>query len=486
MTHIVDEIFSRCDRGAMALLTDSHAITYGELEGLVEEAAKILRAAGAGTSGTNGEFRLGLHCPNGIDHIFWSLAILRCGAVLVPVAPELSHAERDEIIRTTGLDGVLCAGGKHWHAPAHRICSLAVQDWEASLLTGLLAESPPRGQDALISLNPALIRFSSGTTGRSKGVVLSHETLLARVTACNAGLRIGLGDRVVWILPMAHHFAVSIVLYLLHGATTVLASTHAPADIQRALTMHGGTVLYAAPYHHALLASHPATIPCPSLRLAVSTAAPLPKDVAERFHTKLGIPLVQAMGIIEMGLPLINLAYPLEKPGSVGRPQPAFACRVVDEASRDLPNGEPGELLLRGPGGFDAYLSPWMPSHEVLRDGWFPTGDVAQMDSDGDITLVGRIRAVINVGGMKVFPEEVEAVLRRHPGVAEARVFGTPHVTFGAIPVAEIVPLDSNNLPSPKALDRLCREALAVYKIPRQLVMVAALPKTPSGKIRRG
>lgn len=485
MINIVDEIFNQCDREALAILAGPRAITFGELAGLVNAAAKALELAGVGNRGAAGITRVGLHCTNGIDHICWSLAILRCGGILIPVAPELSHAERDEVVCTTGLDAILCAGDKTWHAPVPRTQALCVQDQEASLLTGFAANSDTYSKEDLDTLNPALIRFSSGTTGQRKGVILSHETLLARVTACNAGLGIGPGDRIIWTLPMAHHFAVSIVLYLLHGATTVLAPTHNPVDIQHCLMAHQGTVLYGAPYHHALLASHPATVACPTLRLAVSTAAPLPIEVAKRFHGKLGIPLTQAMGLIEMGLPLINLAHTIEKPGSVGRPQPGFACRVVDESGRDLPADVPGELLLRGPGHFDAYLSPWIPGSDVMQDGWFPTGDVARIDADGDVTLVGRIRAVINVGGMKVFPEEVETVLCRHADVAEAMVYSAPNATFGSIPVAEIVPRDIAAPPATAELEQLCRQALSAHKIPRDFTLVSALPKTPSGKIRR-
>ncbi len=482
MPHIVDEIFSQSDRSAVALVAHGCELSFGELECLVNEAAYSLKNAGLDVSRSR---RVGLHCPNGIDHIFWSLAILRCNAVLVPIAPELSHSERDEVVTTTGLDAVLCAGGAKWHVQVPHYHHLTVRNWTAQFLTGIRPGSADLIDSHLASIEPALIRFSSGTTGQRKGVVLSHETLLSRVIACNAGLAIGAGDRVVWTLPMAHHFAVSIILYLLHGATTVIAANHSATEIQRVLTENKGTVLYGAPYHHALLASHPATSFFPSLRLAISTAAALPREIAERYSARVGIPLTQAMGIIEMGLPLINLSNPVEKPTAVGRPQTSFSCRIVDESGIDVSEGEHGELMLRGPGTFDAYLSPWEPRDKVLLDGWFPTGDVATMDQDGDVFLVGRLRAVINVGGMKIFPEEVETVLMRHPAVAEVRVFGAPHRTFGTIPVAEIVARDTSRPPSAMELDAYCRQFLAIYKIPRKFTQTESLPKTPSGKICR-
>lgn len=181
------------------------------------------------------------------------------------------------------------------------------------------------------------------------------------------------------------------------------------------------------------------------------------------------------MGIIEVGLPLLNTTCAVEKPESVGIPQPAFECKVDDE----------GELFLRGPGMFDAYLSPWTPQSEVLRDGWFATGDLARVDDDGFVQLIGRKISVINVGGMKVFPEEVETVLCRHAGVAEARVLGMPHATFGAVPIAEIVPHDTAAPPKSVELNQLCRRELSNYKVPMKYSIVSSLPKTPSGKLLR-
>ena len=466
--NIADEIFRRCDRTALGIISGKKQLTFGDLESLVQEASAAL--------GRDGAQRVGLLCPNGIHHIVWSLAVLRCGGVLVPVAGELSLPERDQLVQTTALDVVLTAGGKEWHHVAPKICKFDVADIPATLHSGLRGNAVAGFDEKFLNaLNPALIRFSSGTTGRRKGVVLSHETLLARVTACNAGLRIGPGDRVIWTLPMAHHFAVSIVLYLLHGATTVLEDSHLAADVYSALTTNGGTVLYGSPFHYALLAAYADGKKCETLRLAVSTAAALPRSIAEQFRARYEIPLCQGMGIIEVGLPLLNTLHAVDKPESVGIPQPAFEYKVDNE----------GELFLRGQGMFDAYLFPWTPQSEVLHDGWFATGDLARVDEDGFVQLVGRKVSVINVGGMKVFPEEVEAVLCSHAGVAEARVVGMPHAMFGAVPIAEIVPSDAAAPPKSAELNQLCRRELSNYKVPMKYSIVSELPKTPSGKLRR-
>jgi len=444
--NIVEEIHRRADRSAIALIAGDRHLTYGQLFDLADTAAARLAKSAAA--------RIGLDCPNGIDHVVLALAIVRAGKVLVPIASELVGRERDRVIRETGVGAVLDGAGEVREVPV-----------------GDLAFDEAK----LAALNPAFIRFCSGTTGRSKGIILSHESLLARVTAANRGLRIGPADRVVWILPMAHHFAVSIMLYLLHGATTVIESSHLAEDVLNAGITHRGTILYGAPFHHALLAADASGRAWPALRLAVSTAATLPLATAHAFDRRFSIPLCQGMGIIEVGLPLLNLDQPREKPTSVGRPLPGYAAEARGE----------GELWLRGPGMLDAYLVPWRTRAEITADGWFRTGDLARIDEDGDIYLLGRSHSVINVAGLKCFPEEVEAVLRELPDVKQVRVIGKENARVGAVPVAEIVPADFAAPPKTSALIAHCRRSLASYKIPLEFRIVASIPLTPSGKVQR-
>lgn len=442
--NLVERIFRDADPGALALVHGDRALTYRDLGALVDaRAAEFGRVSAA---------RLGLRCPNGIDYVVLALAIVRAGKCLVPLADELSADERADLVRRTALRAIVGADGS----------------------LELVAAESAFDETVLAALNPAFIRFSSGTTARSKGIVLSHETILARVHAANRGLGIGPGDRVVWILPMAHHFAVSIMLYLLQGATTVIVTSHLAEEVLNAGIVHGGTVLYGAPFHHGLLAAEPSGRAWPTLRLAVSTAAALPAETGRAFDARFGVPLTQGLGLIEVGLPVLNVAAAREKPTAIGRPQPDFAAELRD-----------GELYLRGPGMLDAYLDPWCPRPGVLRDGWFATGDLCERDADGDLFLVGRRQSVINVAGLKCFPEEIEAVLGAHPGVAAVRVSGRPHPRVGAVPVAEIVAHDPARPPAVAELVAHCRGALARYKVPLDFRFVDALPLTPSGKVRR-
>ncbi len=445
--NLVRSIFEQADRQATALVCGGEQISYGRLIEMAQATAKGI----AGTSAA----RIGLDCPNGVAHVVLALAIVYTGKCLVPLASELAAPERARVIRETGVGAIIDGDGGIREVP--------------------VAPDPGFDDEKLSALNPAFIRFSSGTTGTSKGVVISHETLLARVTAANRGLRIGPADRIVWILPMAHHFAVSIMLYLLHGATTVIVNSHLGEEVLSAAIQHGGTVLYGAPFHHALLAAELSGRSWPTLRLAVSTAAALPLATARAFEARYGVPLSQGLGVIEVGLPLLNLHSASEKPGSVGRPLPDFQAEVRA--------GD--ELYLRGPGIFDAYLRPWQPRETVLEGGWFRTGDLARIDAEGDVFLLGRSHAVINVGGLKCFPEEIEAVLNALPGVAAARVKGREHPRFGAVPVAEIEPRDPARPPTAGEMASHCRRALASYKVPVSFQVVERIPRTANGKIQR-
>jgi long-chain acyl-CoA synthetase len=483
--NIVDLIFERHHGPEMAVISPDGSLSYAGLHARMLETEHALRSDAFWPSHAKRP-RIGIHAPSGPDYIVLALAILKAGACFIPIPSELTASEQAELIERTSLHAVLRAkNADDWQLEAVGRSSLPQRGKEAEKAESLDSKSsapsaplplcgPSEVPKAFDALNAAFIRFSSGTTARSKGVVISHETLLARITAANEALRIGTADRVLWVLPMAHHFAVSIILYLYHGATTILAPASDPAVMLRLMREHAATVMYGSPYHYTLLASQPEAAAMRSLRLAVSTAFALSQEVADLFHAKTGLHLTQGMGIIEAGLPLLNMEHAATHPTSVGKPTPSFEVKLDD-----------GELLLRGPGLFDAYLSPWQPREAVLRDGWFPTGDIAEIDETGSIFLRGRVRSVINVGGMKCFPEEVEAVLTSHPSVKVARVLARPHAALGFVPVAEVIAESGAETSLTGELKKLCQQRLSAYKVPLLFTFVTELPLTASGKVRR-
>jgi long-chain acyl-CoA synthetase len=409
--------------------------------------------------------RVGLLYPNSIDYVALTFSLWRVNAVVVPIPMECTAGEISDITATMQLEIILSQKAIGQSAALSPEC----------FLTRLKTTSPPDNHE----LNLAFIRFTSGTTSARKGVALTHETIRDRVATANNALGITSADTVMWCLPMAHHFLITIVLYLSRGATIVLERLLLARPFLEAVNRWRGTVLYAAPFHYALLARDNSKAGLDSVRLAVSTTCALSQDVAEDFHKRFDRPLVQALGIIELGLVSLNTDDPRGRWNSVGRLLGDHRVKISapDESGR-------GELSVSGPGFFDAYVAPWLPREIVSPDGWFHTGDIGRLDEDGFLFLISRKNAVINLAGRKVFPEEIEAVLNRHPAVRESRVYARTHPHLGEVVAADIV------LNQPDAgLDSIrafCRAHLADYKIPVSFNRVNALPRTAAtGKIRR-
>ena len=476
MFSIVESIRSQAFPDAVALIQGGREMRYGELLAKMDGLAEQLRMAFPG-----GRLRIGVQFPSGMDYVPMALAVLAAGFCFVPVPDELAVAEKAELLQRTALDGLIVAEARpQWIPQNALVLGHLVLNGVTAAVIKLSPGASPFPKDGFEALNPAFIRFSSGTTGKSKGVVLSHESLFQRICGANEGLQIGRSDRVLWVLPMAHHFAVSIILYLYHGATTIIEEQHLGEDLLRAVNQHAVTVMYGSPVHYRQLASAPGEGNWPSLRLAVATAAALDQVTADKFRHRFGHPLVQGLGIIEVGLPVLNLEGASDHPEAIGKPQTGYDCLLRQEIEGV------GELCLRGPGMFDAYLDPWQPRAELTdADGWFATGDMARRDAEGRIFLCGRSKTLINVGGMKVFPEEVEGVLNAHPKVTRSLVEGRAHPLFGEVPVARYIP--GPDAPTVGELRSHCREYLANYKIPLMFTAVSSLPTTASGKLlRRG
>lgn len=462
--NIVREIRKQAHGELVAIRGEGMHITFSSLFAAVDEIrSRLLELPCFGEAKIP---RVGIVFPNGPAYITVALAVLDAGACFVPIPDELTESERESLISTTALDCMVRFGGGGFPLPLE-MGNACIESFEENV--------PAFPVDHFEALNPAFIRFSSGTTGDSKGVVLSHESLLARILAANQGLKLSAGDKVLWTLPMAHHFAVTIILYLYHGVTTVLETSHRPDLLFQAARESETNLLYGSPFHFAQLAQCKEAGPLPHLRMAISTASALTAEVAGAFRKRFHLPLTQALGIIEIGLPILNTARAEDIPAALGQTLPAYEAKAGDD----------GELLIRGPGMFDAYLSPWQPRDGITEDGWFATGDLVEIMDDGTIFMHGRKKSVINVGGMKVFPEEIEAVLNAHPAVSKSRVFPERHPTLGSYPAAELLLNDGASLPNPAEIRKHCLGKLSPYKLPMRVEAVNSIALTASGKVKR-
>ena len=461
-------------RHRIAVVEGQDRITYQELIAAAEQVAESL--SGKGVSRFH---RVGLLCDDSIDYIVASLAILSLSAAIVPISSEQTAEEIRTVIDRIDLDYTVAEPGLIRDEQLVKLPSTGFLRKAFGIRHRTVTTTPPAGY---FRSNPAFIRFSSGTTGTSKGVVLSHETILERTDAADMGMQITSEDTVLWVLSMSYHFVVSILLFLRRAATIALCSRRFPEALIEGIIVHRGTFIYASPFHYSLL-SRTDLLNGESLqniRMAISTAMKLPEQIAEAFTDKFGFELTEAYGIIEVGLPFIKLAGGRAKRGSVGKALPDFNLKLDHADAEGI-----GEIFIKGKGMLDAYFSPWQEKGEILHNGWFRTGDLGKIDADGFLSIVGRDKDVINFVGMKIFAQEVESVINQYPLVKESLVYGVPHPQYGELPTAKVVFNAHGNDTTVDSLRRFCYQRLAQYKVPKEFQLVDYLPKTASGKIKR-
>lgn len=458
-----------------AAVIDRHgAMDYRTLFNETADLSRTLLESGIGPG-----HGVGIMSRSGREFIVAAFAAMRCGAVILPIHHQIKSSELADMIATTGLHAVIDdRGGVTPVEGASSDILIPGADPMRFAWTG--AERSARFIEFVE--DAAFVRFTSGTTGTSKGVVVSHKGILERTAAANAGLALSHEDTVICVLPMAFHFLVSIVLYLEVGSTVVITQDYLASKILELANRHSATFLYATPMHYRLLSTDSSGMGLKTLKRAVSTSSAMPAQLSQDFFKRYGVPVSQAYGIIEIGLPLVNLERPLERPESVGRALPGFDVAILGEDLRPLPDGEMGQLAIRGPGMFSAYLNPPRLAGEVLSNGWFLSGDLAVKDMNGYITVVGRIKSMINVAGNKVFPDEVEGVLNRHPWVEASSVSGRPHPLTGETVHADIVLKDPGQKINTEEVLKFCRMRLISYKAPQSITVVKEIDKTLSGK----
>ncbi len=455
---------------------EEHAsTTFSELWTQIEELRKRLLELNI-----NQGDGVGVMAHNSSNFIIALLAVIGCKAIAMPISHQLKKAEVDEIINQAGLHAILDdLSGINPLQSHQQIISTAQGklrlEWTSKNRNIAIATHVP---------DAAFIRFTSGTTGKSKGVIVSHKSTFERIEAANKALLLGPEDTVVWVLPMAYHFLVSIILYIRFGAAIAICKDFLAETIIDNTQRFNGTMLYASPLHIRLLASDKSNRMLPSLKRVISTSTAISLKQCEAFTQRFNLEVSQAYGIIEIGLPIVNLKKSLEHPDAVGNALPDYSVEILNEDFETLPYGNIGKLAIKGPGMFDAYLSPPQLRNDVLINNWFLTGDLAIKTKEGLITICGREKSMINVSGNKVFPEEVEHVLNSHFAVFESKVNGLTHPLMGEIVMAQVV-LNAGQTASQEEIVDFCRQKLSAYKVPQSIVFVKQLELTGSGKVKR-
>lgn len=458
---------------APAIYDDFGMLTFSELyeEAEALKIQLISRGIGKGQA-------VGMMARNGRNFIIGIFAVTGTGACVMPMSHQLKKEELSDAVREAQLSFIL--------DDFSGVDPLGSTDF-IDLNKGKIRVARTDRTDMTFAPhveNPAFMRFTSGTTGAAKGVIISHRSAIERIEGANTALQLGQGDTVVWVLPIAYHFVVSILLYVRYGAAIAITRDFLPQSIIESINCYKGTLLYASPMQIRLMARMEEQAAIPTMKRVISTSAAIASDVCGEFYTKYGIPVSQAYGIIEIGLPIINFEKSRECPNAVGYALKDYEVVILNEQHEPVKDGAIGSLAIRGKGMFDAYLNPPLTRNEVTENGYFLTADLARKEPDGLIIVEGRQKSVINVSGNKVFPEEVERVLETRPEIDLAKVSGIPHPIMGQIIQAEVVLKKGQSIPIEEVLT-YCRKRLSVYKVPQKITIVDELPLTKTGKLIR-
>jgi long-chain acyl-CoA synthetase len=478
-----------------AILFGDAVITYGDLWRRVRRLALALRRRGAGPGR-----RVALLLPNAPDTITAYFGTVAAGATVVPANPLLKPAELSYIWGDSDVSIVIVAapllpGAREALASLGGTRTLvAVGERsavppEVATLAELVDEGPdePLAASGASENDPAVCLYTSGTTGKPKGALLSHHNLLVNCRQVTNALSMTPDDNMLGVLPLFHSFGSTVCQNtpLFGGARLTLVESFHPMRVLEVIERARPTVLPGVPAMYAAILQIPAERKpdLSSLRACFSGGAPMPLTVMEAFEKRFGAPILEGDGPTECSpVTAVNPLGGVRKCGTIGLPIEGVEMKIVDDNDRELPDGEVGEIVVRGENVMLGYLNQPEATAEALRGGWYHTGDLGTRDSDGYFSIVDRKKDMLIVGGINVYPREVEEILYSHPAVADAAVIGAPDALRGEVPLA-VVALKAGASAAAAELTSFCRERLANFKVPRKVIFRESLPRSATGKI---
>lgn len=488
---IILERHAQKRRNQLALVFEDRKFTYGELNDLVNQMANYLLKLGI----RKGD-RVGIYLPNCWEHVVAHFGILKIGAIVIPFNPmykayEIQYMLEDsgaetmitvpelypyvkEVEKSTKLRNVLLSG-----PPGPGVLSLG----------DILKE--PRTWEHEIAIDEredlALLQYTSGTTGRPKGAMLTYHNVLSNVRMNTNLYDYDEHDIQLVVLPLFHSFGIFSLYYSIYaGGLIILVRRY---DAERVLTLieqFRVTSFNCVPpmLLGFLQVKNPERFTLDSLRNCLCGAAVMPVEVMKKVKDLLHVEVVDGYGCTESyGFILTPYLQSFKyKPGSIGIPTPVQEVRLVNDRDEEVPVGEVGEIVARGPGVMKGYWNKPEETSEAMRSGWFHTGDLAKRDEDGYYYIVGRKKEMIISAGFNIYPKEIEEVLYQHPKIADAAVIGVPHEYKGETVKAYII-LKEGVQATAEEIIEYCRDKLAVFKAPTLVEFRKELPRTASGKV---
>jgi long-chain acyl-CoA synthetase len=445
--------------------------------------------------------RVAILLPNSVAWVVSCAAIARASAVTVPISHDATESEIEYRLSDAGCSAAIVSVQhadlvRRLQADLPELCLLVIDQvggadgtHTLSQLRGLAAASRPRDPADLDTT--AFIVYTSGTTGKAKGVMLSMRSMLWVGAACWAPIgRLSPEDTVLSTLPLFHSYALNLCVLsvIATGASEVLLDKYSTQEVLRQVSSGRFTVLPGVPtmFHYLLEASKSADVfTLPGIRRCFSAGAILPAALNRDFEERFGIALLDGYGITETST-MVTMNWP-DAPrtmGSCGLPLPGVAVRMVDLQGQDVAQGEEGELLVRGPNVMQGYHGKPKETAKSLVNGWYHTGDLARADAYGFIAITGRLKEIIIRGGQNIAPAELEDTVLMHADVLDCAAVGLEHPHLGEVPVVCVVLREGKTLDG-ETLRAHCAERLSAYKVPSEVHFVASIPRTGSGKVIR-
>ena len=466
---------------------DGRHVSYRDADNASARVANCLLEQGA----VPGD-RITVQVDKSIENLFLYLGCLRAGLVYHPLNTAYTATELEYFLGNAEPTVIVCA-------------SEAVSKMESIL--------PPDGVKAILTLDAdgggslmmratdssaefevaqcqgsdmAALLYSSGTTGRPKGIMLSHDNLRKNAETLVEIWGFSESDRVLHALPIyhVHGLFVAISCVLMSGASMVWQSGFKAKAAIAALPM--STVMMGVPTFYTRLLDDPQFNAdcCANMRLFISGSAPLLADTFTEFQTRTGHVILERYGMTETGMNTSNPLTGERKAGTVGPPLPDVAAQVVDDAGKVIADGETGNLQVKGPNVFSGYWRmPEKTAEDFTADGFFNTGDKAVIDADGYVSIVGRAKDLVITGGLNVYPKEVELVVDELAGILESAVIGIPDADFGEAVMAVVVP--DGTAPGADEVIAHCRTQLANFKVPKRVEILDSLPRNAMGKVQK-
>jgi len=472
---------------ALAVPSAARGLTYDELHDLSLRIARQLAGAGVRPGST-----VAAAVTNGPEAIVTFLGVLRAGAAFAPLNPVYTRQEFDAYLRDLEPAAMLFSAGEG--DAAHAACAaLGVPchhlDAGSAEGDGIRGAAPAGALPPPDRERTALVLHTSGTTSAPKGVYLRHKNLVASMRTIAAGYGLGAEDVSYCVMPLfhVHGLVASTLAALASGGRVVVPPRFSASRFWPDVVANGATWFTAVPTIHRTLVLHAADHPLPrehGLRFARSCSSALAPSLWREFEQRLELPLVEAYGMTEASHQMASNPLPPgdRRPGTVG-PATGVEVAILDDDWQPLPADAPGEVAIRGESVVDEYRGNPEATAASFRDGWFRTGDRGRVSTDGYLTLDGRIKELINRGGEKISPHEVEDVLLSHPQVAEAVAYAAIDEKYGEAVAAVVVAVDGTV--DVEQLAQHCHERLAGFKVPTRISVAASIPRGPTGKVQR-